>query len=268
MSVTFRVDEGGAGRVGHLVVDRPERRNALDHTALAELHDGVRQAATSDLRALVLTGAADQFCAGADLKELEDLDFTRSLRRALDDLAALPFPTVAAIAGACMGLGLQLAVACDLRLATPEARFAVPVARLGLMVDHWTVQRLALGVGHSTARWMLLTAEQVPASRVHELGLVHQLVEPGPDGPGAAVLAEASALAGRIAALAPLALAGSKLGLDLLEGRPDDVASAGGVTTVDVRSYRDAFERAWASSDLVEGRAAFAERRPPEFRGE
>ena len=266
MSVTFRVEEVPGGRVGHLVVDRPERRNALDHTALDELHDGVRQAAGADLRALVLTGAADQFCAGADLKELEDLDFTRSLRRALDDLAGLSFPTVAAISGACMGLGMQLAVSCDLRLSTPEARFAVPVAKLGLMVDHWTVQRLALGVGHSTARWMLLTAEPVAAERMFQLGLVHQLVEPGSDGPGAAVLAAATDLAGRIAALAPLALAGSKLGLDLLEQRPDDADSSGGSAPTPT-SYRDAFERAWGSSDLVEGRLAFAERRAPEFRG-
>src|SRR5690606_4130304 len=97
-----------------------------------------------ELRVLVLHGAGDQFCSGADLKELEDLEFTRALRLVLDDLAGLRFPTIAAISGACMGLGMQLAMSCDLRIATAEARFAVPVARLGLMVDHWTVQRLAL----------------------------------------------------------------------------------------------------------------------------
>jgi enoyl-CoA hydratase len=135
------------------------------------------------------------------------------------------------------------------------------------MVDHWTVQRLALGVGHSTARWMMLTAQQVTAERAHELGFVHQLVEAGPDGPGSAVLADARHLAGQIAKLAPLALSGSKLGLDLLEAAPDDVATAGG-ELVEPRSYRAAFERAWGSGDLVEGRAAFTERRPPTFRGE
>ncbi|HNA35925.1 MAG TPA: enoyl-CoA hydratase/isomerase family protein, partial [Microthrixaceae bacterium] len=146
------------GAVARLTISRPERRNALNHTALDELHDGVRRAAADQVRVLVLTGDADQFCAGADLKELEDLAFTRALRAALDDLAALPFPTVAAISGACMGLGMQLALSCDLRLATPDARFAVPVAKLGLMVDHWTIQRLALLAGPSTARWMVLTA--------------------------------------------------------------------------------------------------------------
>jgi enoyl-CoA hydratase len=253
--VSYRAD----GRVGRLTISRPDRRNALNHQALEELHEGVRRAAGDELRALVLTGDADQFCAGADLKELEDLAFTRDLRRALDDLAALPFPTVAAIAGACMGLGSQLALSCDLRLATEDARFAVPVARLGLMVDHWTIQRLALLAGHSTARWMLLTAEPVTAEAAHRVGLVHQLVATGATGPGVAVLAAADELAGRIATLAPLALAGSKLGLDLLERDTSELDAEG--------AYRSAFEAAWASDDLVEGRRAFGERRSPEFRG-
>ena len=253
--VTYSQD----GKVAHLTISRPDRRNALNHQALDELHDGVRRAADGAVRVLVVTGDQDQFCAGADLKELEDLEFTRALRSALDDLAALPFPTIAAIAGACMGLGTQIALSCDLRLATPDARFAVPVAKLGLMVDHWTVQRLALLAGQSTARWMMLTAEPVTAADAHRVGLVHQLVEPEGDGPGSSVLAAADDLAARISRLAPLALAGSKLGLDLLE-RPADQSDPDG-------AYLAAFEAAWASDDLVEGRRAFGERRAPEFRG-
>jgi enoyl-CoA hydratase len=253
--VTYAVDAA----VGRLTISRPERRNALNHQALEELHDGVRRAASDGIRALVVTGDADQFCAGADLKELEDLAFTRSLRAALDDLAGLTVPTVAAIAGACMGLGTQIALACDLRLATPDARFAVPVARLGLMVDHWTIQRLALLAGHSTARWMLLTAEPVTAHHAHQVGLVHRLVEPEHDAPGTAVLAEADRLAAHISTLAPLALAGSQLGLDLLQRPLAEIDPDG--------AYLRAFEAAWASDDLVEGRQAFGERRPPGFKG-
>ncbi|MCZ7631465.1 MAG: enoyl-CoA hydratase/isomerase family protein [Microthrixaceae bacterium] len=96
--------------------------NALNHRALIELHDAVRRVAEDNLRCLVLTGDEGHFCAGADLTELEDLAFTGDLRAALDDLSALPLPTVAAIAGSCMGLGMQLALACDLRLATADAR--------------------------------------------------------------------------------------------------------------------------------------------------
>lgn len=250
-----------ADGIGRVVISRPERRNALNHSALDELHDAVRRAERDQLRVLVLTGSDDQFCSGADLKELEDLEFTNALRAVLDDLAGLTFPTIAAISGACMGLGAQLALSCDLRLATPESRFAVPVAKLGLMVDHWTIQRLALLVGHSTARWMVLTASQVTAERAHQIGFVHELVDvagdPGAPGPGETVLAAALELAATIARLAPMSLAGSKLGLDLLE-RAD--ADAGG-------AYRSAFEAAWASEDLVEGRLAFTERRPAEFQG-
>lgn len=247
------------GRVGRITISRPERRNALNHEALDQLHEGVRAAAEDGVRSLVLTGDADQFCSGADLKELEDLEFTRALRAMLDDLAGLAVPTIAAISGACMGLGMQLALACDLRLATDDARFAVPVAKLGLMVDHWTVQRLALLAGHSTARWMVMTARPLTAERAHAVGLVHELVPVAADGPGAAVLGAADELAGQIAALAPLSLAGTKLGLDLLERESVAVDPDG--------AYLAAFHAAWASDDLVEGRRAFGERRSPEFEG-
>jgi enoyl-CoA hydratase len=251
------------GPVARLTICRPERRNALNHEALEELHAGVRRSREDAARCVVVTGAASHFCAGADLKELEDLRFADTLRGVLDGLAELPVPTIAAISGSCMGLGMQLAMACDLRLATPEARFAVPVAKLGLMVDHWTIQRLALLAGHSTARWMLLTAEPVHTRHAVDVGFVQRMVDPAEHGqdadPGTAVLAEAEDLAGRIARLAPLSLAGSKLGLDLLE-RPGAEADPQG-------AYRRAFERAWSSGDLVEGRRAFAEQRAPQFRG-
>lgn len=248
------------GQVARVTISRPERRNALNHRGLEELHDGVRRASADDVRSLIVTGDADHFCSGADLTELEDLAFTRALRTVLDDLGALPFPTIAAIAGACMGLGSQIALSCDLRIATPDARFAVPVAKLGLMVDHWTVQRLALLAGHSTARWMLLTAESVAAAEAHRVGLVHRLVDV-PDGasPGATVLAAAEELADGITRLAPLSLRAAKLGLDLLQRPTGEVDPDG--------SYVAAFEAAWASDDIVEGRRAFTERRPPVFRG-
>ena len=256
-TISYRTDD----RIGVVTIDRPERRNALDHRALDELADALAAARADEVRALVLWGAADHFCAGADLTELEDLAFTRTLRTVLDELADLPVPTVAAIAGSCMGLGVQLSLACDLRLATPDAKFAVPVARLGLMVDHWTVQRLAMFAGASTARWMVMTAEPIAADRAHEVGFVHRLIEPDPSvGPGATALVAGVELGHRIAQLAPLTLAGTKLGLNLLES-DGDLADPDG-------AYRAAFERAWASDDLVEGRTAFAERRPPVFRGE
>ncbi|MFV0316771.1 MAG: enoyl-CoA hydratase-related protein [Microthrixaceae bacterium] len=253
-SISYRTE----ARVGLITISRPQRRNALNHSALDDIHEALHRARDEDLRALVLTGSDGHFCAGADLTELEDLAFTDALRSMLDDLAALRFPTIAAIAGSCMGLGVQLALACDLRVATTDARFAVPVAKLGLMVDHWTIRRLSLCAGHSGARWMLLSARPVDADAALRFGLVQQLHDGGED-PGGVVLGEAMDLAAEISSLAPLALRGSKLGLDLLE----DPATA----TDQAGTYRAAFERAWSSEDLIEGRRAFRERRSPTFGG-
>lgn len=259
MIITYATDPSQS--TATITIDRPDRRGALNQTALGELDAALDEVAADGPRAVVLWGTGDHFCAGADLSELEDQSFTRALRSVLDRLAGLSVPTIAAVAGSCMGLGVQLALACDLRLATPDARFAVPVAKLGLMVDHWTVARLAATFGSSTARWMLLSAGILPADRAFGLGAVSELVAVDPEyGPGGTVRAAAEELAGQIAQLAPLAITGSKIGLDLLA--PDGVAS-----DPDGR-YVEAFDRAWASGDLVEGRAAFAERRPAVFRGE
>jgi enoyl-CoA hydratase len=225
------------GHVAVVTIDRPERRNAVDHAALEALVTAL-DGCGDDVRVLVLTGADGHFCAGADLSGVEDGSFTALLRSVLERLRLAPFVTLAAADGAALGAGTQLAVACDLRMATAQASFGIPAGRLGLAVDAWTVDRLALLAGHGTARAMLLAAEVVKGDEAHRLGFVQRL---GP-------LADALAWADDIAALAPLTLRAHKA---LLEGRPD----AG-----------TALERAWASDDLQEGLAAFRERRRPVFR--
>ncbi len=227
-------------------MDRPERRNALDLEALEALHAAVVDAVDAGARALVLTGAAGHFCAGADLTALEDVSFTHRLAEVLDHLAGVPVVTVAAVEGACMGLGMQLALACDVRVVAASARFAVPVAKLGLMVDHWTVDRLARLWGEGAARHMVLTAAVLDADDAHRLGFAQR----------SGGLEEAREVAARAARLAPLSQAGSKVGFDT---RPDDGP--------EVARYEAAFASAWSSADLVEGRAAFTERRDPAFRG-
>ena len=239
------VDERGP--VTLVTLDRPERRNAVDGPALADIRAALDAAVARGARVVVLTGAGGHFSAGADLKALEDERFALVLREVLDGLAAAPLCTLAAVEGAALGAGTQLAIACDLRVATPTARFGVPAARLGLMVDARTVQRLAALVGGSVARAVLLAAEVLDGEAAHRVGLVSRLGD----------LDAALAWADEIAALAPLTVAGHKLALERLTPRPPpdaDVAAA--------------FTRAWASADLAEGRAAFAERRPPQFRGE
>jgi len=221
-----------------LTIDRPERRNALDHEALDGLAASLA-ACGDDVRALVLTGAGGHFCAGADLTGLEDAAFADRLRTVLTGLRSAPFVTLAAVDGAALGAGTQLAVACDLRMATPGASFGIPAGRLGLAVDTWTVERLSLLAGPGLARAMLLAAEVVKGDEAHRVGFVQRL----------GALDDALAWAGEIAALAPLTLRAHKAAL---EAQPDAQA---------------AFERAWASEDLREGLAAFHDRRRPVFHG-
>jgi enoyl-CoA hydratase len=234
------------GPVALLTIDRVERRNALDHEALEQLLDA--HAGTAAARVVVLTGAGGHFCAGADLSGVEDAGFTDLLRRVLATLRDDPRPLIAAVDGVALGAGAQLAVACDLRVATAAARFGVPAARLGLMVDHWTIQRLSLLAGAGPTRAMLLGAETYGGEEAERLGFVQRVGD----------LEGALGWADEIAALAPLTLAGSKLALNRLEmpvGRGDDP------------DVHDAWTRAWASEDLQEGMAAFRERRRPVFHG-
>lgn len=240
------------GRVLLVTIDRQERRNAVDHEALEGLLDALRQGLElpSDgdgIRAVVVTGAGGHFCAGADLSTVEDTEFVGLLNEVLRTLRLAPVPTIAAVEGYCLGAGSQLAVACDLRTATPEATFGVPAAKLGLLVDQWTVRRVASMLGQPTARAIFLAVEQLSGERAHQLGLVQRL----------GALDDALAWAEDITRLAPLTLAGLKVGLNEAEDVPDEPTPA----------YRAAFERAWASDDLQEGLAAFGERRRPEFRG-
>ena len=237
------------GPVALVTIDRPERRNAVDLDALAALERVIASASEHEIgtRVLVLTGAGGHFCAGADLTGLEDASFAETLRTVLQALHDASFPTLAAVDGAALGAGTQLAIACDLRIATPAARFGIPAAKLGLMVDHWTVQRLALLAGHSPARGMLLAAEVLDGEGAVRLGLAQR----------AGDLDAALAWADEIAALAPLTIQGHKIALNRLEA---DVGADPAVAA--------AFTRAWASADLREGISAFHERRPPVFRGE
>ena len=232
-------------RVAVVTIDRTARRNALNLAALSRLDDAVASAVADGAAAVVLRGEGGHFCAGADLKELEDQSFDTRLRGVLERIATLPVPTFAAISGACMGLGMQLALACDIRVATDDAYFGIPAGKLGLVVNHWTLQRLALNLGFGAARLMVLTAETFTSDDAWRLGFTQVQGD----------LDAALELARRSTDLAPLSLLGSKVGLNLVE------------RALDEPEFNAAFERAWNSADLTEGRLAFAERRSPVFKG-
>jgi enoyl-CoA hydratase len=233
-------------RVLVVTIDRPERRNAVDHATLLALHDAQRQAVDGEARVLVLTGAPPAFCAGADLTGVENGEFVAALVRALHGFTTLGMATVAAVDGPALGAGTQLTVACDLRVAAPTSVFGIPAAKLGLAVDRWTVDRVTREFGGSVARGMLLAAHTYTAEQLHVMGGVHRL----------GGLAEALVWAEELAHLAPLTIQAHKLALEGLAPAPGE---------------DDDFERArlaaWDSADAEEGRTAFLAKRRPEFRG-
>jgi len=226
------------GDVAVIEIDRHERRNALD-TAHC---DALREAMTSQqARAIVITGAGSSFCAGADLGAVYDASFRDALYAMLCVVTDLSVPVLAAVNGPAIGAGAQLAMACDLRVAAPEASFAIPAARLGIAVDPWTIRRLALLSGTGIAQAMLIGGEWLDADHALRCGLASRL------GDRTAALAWARELAG----LAPLSLAYAKKALN----RPDDPGLV-----------KD-FEACWASDDAAEGQRARAGKRPPRFEG-
>jgi len=229
-----------------LTLDRTERRNALDHATLEELL-GILGGIAPGTRALDVSGAGGHFCSGADLSGVEDTAFVGLLQQVLDALRDAPFPTIAAVTGAALGAGTQLAIACDLRTTSPGAQFGIPAAKLGLMVNHWTTQRLASLAGQGAARAMLLAAEVLSGDDALRCGLAQRVCDV--DG--------ALAWADRIAELAPLTISGHKVMLNRLEPVLDHDPEVAAV-----------WARAWDSADLQEGLAAFRERRPPQFSGQ
>jgi enoyl-CoA hydratase len=247
--------------VGVAVIDRPERRNALS----AELCDGLREHVeqNADLRVVVISGSGDKaFCAGADLgrraTEVGGLEhgggdsFRPAFESLLDAIVASPAPVIAAVNGAALGAGMQLAVACDLRVVAPHATFGIPAARLGVLLSGPNIARLATLVGQAAARDLLLTARVLDVEGATRVGLVQRVADD--------TLIAARGLASEIAALAPLTIAGHKRALNLVAAEPS--------LSPDMRAEVKQLETdAFASADLQEGLAAFAEKRSPRFEG-
>lgn len=234
------------GDVGIVTIDRHERRNALDLAHVEDLREAVDGLLGEKVRSMVITGAGSSFCSGADLDGVYGPGFRDALYSALDVISSAPVPVIAAVNGPAIGAGTQVAIACDLRVAAPSAKFAIPTARNGLAVDPWTIRRLALVAGGGAARAMLLGCEHYGDSRAYQCGLVDRLGS----------FHDALEWAEDLATAAPLTLAYSKAALEsMFEPRPwgEDLD-------------RD-FAAVWESEDVEEGVRARMEKRKPDFQG-
>ncbi|CAN7734187.1 Carnitinyl-CoA dehydratase [compost metagenome] len=266
--MTVRLHTEGA--VAVLTIDRPEALNALDVTALRELRAHLTEVRDrDDLRVAVLTGAGTRaFCAGADLKGTRSSPATypealfRAPEQAADlglyirlmDLSDLGLckPLIAAVNGHCLGAGLEIALQCDVRIASEQASFGLPEAAVGSIPAVSGLHRLLKAVPAAHAMQMVLTGERIDAAQAARIGLVTETVAP------AALLDRALAIAKRIAANAPLAVQAVKK----LSRQTSHLSEA------DAQQLTELY---WGvlrdTADRTEGRQAFAEKRQPRYTG-
>ena len=247
------------GAIGRIVFNNPERHNAITtdmFAALAAVVDAYEE--DPEIRVVVISGAGGRaFASGADIGNLDSArgpsrDQSPSDARTSRGPAALgrlTKPLIAAVDGFCLGGGLLVALHADLLVATDRSMFGIPAARLGVGYPIEGVEQLVCRVGDANAARILMTGDRLSAEEAAAMGLTHKVVPAGElDG-------EVEQLCARLATNAPLTLRAVKLSIAAAAGRGDRQAAL------------DAIADCWASEDFAEGRAAFAERREPRFRG-
>ncbi len=240
-----------------ITLNRPEALNALSFSILDELEAAFEQVADSDARVLLVTGAGDKaFCAGADIKELRNRDLLSQKRGAekgqlvFSKLARLPMPSIAVINGYAFGGGLELAMACTFRLATPNARLGLPEIKLGLIPGYGGTQRLPRLVGEARALEMIMTGRAVKPDEAERIGLINGLIEGD-------ALEYAMAYSRQFTCYSLPALGFARSAVS----RALDVSLEEGL-----RIESDLSTLAFRMNDAEEGMAAFEEKRPPRFR--
>jgi len=248
------------GRVRRLILDNPARKNAIPPSGWPKLAAAFGDFEQSDQRSLIITGAGEDFCSGADLAVSSLGSGSASNRYAMMQevagavraLRRLTKPVVAAVDGVAVGAGMNLALGCDVVLATPQAWFAEIFVKRGLTVDFggtWMLPRL---VGLAKAKELALTGRMVPGAEAHELGLVARLVSPD------LLDITAQEVAEELAAGAPLAQRFIKLGMD----------QAFDMSFEESLAFENQAQAICLSSeDAIEGVGAFLEKREPDFRG-
>jgi enoyl-CoA hydratase/carnithine racemase len=259
------VDEPAVG-VLRLTISNPAKRNALDHPLLDAISATLEQLAAADshARCVIVTGAHGMFSAGYDIGEIPDEDFEEQAERlvahpftmAIEALEAFPYPTLAALPGHTIGGGLELALACDLRVAQSGIKLGMPPAKLGLVYSHTGLRRFIDAIGVPRTRELFLLGDYVDASTALAWGLVNRVAA------AEELDTLALELAQELAGNAPLSQTGNKRVIAALLRAESTLAP-------DVEDELIELRRAsFASRDLREGMRAFAERRAPSWRGE
>ena len=247
------------GHVAVLRLTNPERRNVMDEATATAMQEAVERLGRDPaVRCVVIAGSDGVFASGADIRELEaasteeNLAYNRRLRAAVNAVAALPMPTIAALNGHALGGGLELALACLLRVASTEAKLGLPEVKLGIIPATGGLARLPILVPRTIAAELALTGELISGAEAKELGLVNAAVPPEE------VMDRALELAGKIAKVAPLSA--QAIVESLCRDRNLPIADAN-------LRVEDRLAALLASRDRREGARAFLERREPEFEG-
>ncbi len=255
----LRLDEP-APHVTRITIDNPQKRNALDHDILDAFADVLPRL---EARCLLLTGTGKVFSAGYDIGALPQDDFARAAEAivahpftaAIEALDAYPFPVLAALNGHAIGGGLELALSCDLRVCSADARLGMPPARLGLVYSHTGLRKFIDAIGAPRTRELFHVGRNIPARQALQWGLVNEVV-------AADALAERGVeLAAEIASNAPLALRGNKRVIREL------LAAEGALDLETERALIELRESCFRTDDFFEGVRAFAEKRRPDWKG-
>lgn len=245
--------------IATLTINRPAALNALNPGVVQDIARAIRDVRHDpSVRVLIITGGGDRaFVAGADIAAMskmsavDGLEFGRLGHRVLASLEELPIPVIAAVNGFALGGGLELAMACDLILASDKARFGQPEINLALIPGFGGTQRLPHRIGHARARELIMTGDMLDAQKALEWGLVNQVV------PAAELMTVTRKFAEKLASKSAIALRQAKAALQAASNMVEDAG---------LRYEQEAFGVVFASEDRVEGTTAFVEKRPPNWK--